>query len=107
MIRRFGLWTAAGLCFLAVTPPAGVDDLEELAPVLVILVFGKRVAQLLEVRFRDDRVYEVDDDAGMVGRFGWVGLFGLADSLDELRPVEALAVLVDGPGQVPLDLDGK
>jgi hypothetical protein len=53
-------------CFLARVLATGVDDLEELAPVLVLVTPRKPVAKLAEVGFRDDGLREVDDHASVV-----------------------------------------
>ena len=41
-LRR--LWPATRLGLFSLTPPAGIDDFEQFAPVLVVLAFGQLIA---------------------------------------------------------------
>jgi hypothetical protein len=52
---------------LGVSPPAGVDDSEELAPILVIFTLRERVTELLQVGRRSERTHEIYDDLRVMG----------------------------------------
>jgi hypothetical protein len=64
---------------LGVSPPTGIDDREEFAPVLVIFGLRELVAELLQVRGRYKRTHEIHDDLGVIGSIRSICTLYLAD----------------------------